>query len=40
MPLGGRIHGLRLVGAKLFKGAIISCSQTGMLLAGLGLTVL
>jgi uncharacterized protein YjbI with pentapeptide repeats len=34
------LHGLRLVDAKLFKGAIISKSQAGMLLAGLGLTVL
>ena len=34
------LQGLRLVDAKLFKGAIISRSQAGMLLAGLGLTVL
>ncbi|BCQ60900.1 hypothetical protein PBOI14_26500 [Pseudomonas sp. Boi14] len=34
------LHGLRLVDAKLFKGAIISRGQAGMLLAGLGLTVL
>ncbi len=34
------LHGLRLVDANLFKGAIISRSQASMLLAGLGLTVL
>lgn len=34
------LQGLRLIDAKLFKGAIISRSQAGMLLAGLGLTVL
>ena len=34
------LQGLRLVDAKLFKGAIISRSQAGILLAGLGLTVL
>ena len=35
-----RLHGLHLTDAKLFKGAIISKSQAGMLLAGLGLHVL
>ena len=34
------LHGLHLTDAKLFKGAIISKSQAGMLLAGLGLHVL
>ncbi|SDG89858.1 Uncharacterized protein YjbI, contains pentapeptide repeats [Pseudomonas flavescens] len=34
------LDGLRLVDAKLFKGAIISRAQASMLLAGLGLTVL
>ena len=34
------LHGLRLTDAKLFKGAIISKAQAGMLLAGLGLHVL
>ncbi|WP_455922898.1 pentapeptide repeat-containing protein [Pseudomonas putida] len=34
------LQGLRLVDAKLFKGAIISKSQAAMLLAGLGLQVL
>ena len=33
------LHGLRLVDAKLFKGATISKSQAAMLLSGLGLTV-
>ncbi|WP_437882246.1 pentapeptide repeat-containing protein [Pseudomonas sp. LRF_L74] len=33
------LDGLRLVDAKLFKGAIISKAQAAMLLAGLGLTV-
>lgn len=34
------LDGLRLVDAKMFKGAIISKSQASMLLSGLGLTVL
>lgn len=34
------LDGLRLVDAKLFKGAIISRAQASMLLSGLGLTVL
>ncbi|MVV50810.1 pentapeptide repeat-containing protein [Pseudomonas sp. PB120] len=34
------LDGLRLVDAKLFKGAIISKSQASMLLSGLGLTVM
>ncbi|EUB74183.1 hypothetical protein PMI27_000359 [Pseudomonas sp. GM41(2012)] len=34
------LDGLRLVDAKMFKGAIISKSQAAMLLSGLGLTVL
>lgn len=34
------LHGLRLVDAKLFKGATISRAQASMLLAGLGLQVL
>lgn len=33
------LDGLRLVDAKIFKGAIISKSQASMLLSGLGLTV-
>lgn len=34
------LHGLRLVDAKLFKGATISRAQASMLLAGLGLQVM
>jgi len=34
------LDGLRLVDAKLFKGAIISRAQASTLLSGLGLTVL